>query len=524
MPSVKGLELALDLTRDAVEPKRRQAGSMRLLVIGDFSGRSIAEGAADEERVLDRPIVRVDVDNFADVLRRCAPCARIAAPGGGAPLELEIRALDDFRPEALYRRLAVFEPFREIRRRLLEPSTFAAAAAELQARLGGPLADAGAAGPEAGAEAGADAGPAESDAEAIERLLGKPAKVASDARSAGAERARATVSELIRRAVGPQASAEQPRHRDVYLRTLDDAVSAHLRALLHAPAFQALEASWLSLHHLVSSLETGEGLQIHLLDASKESLAADLASADGDLKASGLYRLLVERTGAATPGGEPWSLLIGSYFFGQAPTDLGLLTALGLVAAGAGGPFLAAASPALLGCRSIVETPDPVDWAPLQAEAEAAWTALRQSPIARWLGLALPRVLLRLPYGPEAEPVEGIAFDELAGERRHADYLWGNPAFVCALLIGQAYAARGWAMAPGDILDLDDLPAHVYTADGEKQLQACAEGYLSERTATAILDRGIMPLLSFKGRNSIRLARFQSIASPPAPLIGSWRG
>lgn len=332
------------------------------------------------------------------------------------------------------------------------------------------------------------------------------------------------MSELIRRAAAPHVVSEQPPQTDVYLHALEEALTEHMRNLLRAPAFQALEASWRSLHHLVTNLETDEELQIHLLDVSKQELAADLASAGNDLKASGLFRLLVEQTGAEVPGGEPWSLLVGSFDFGPSPADLGLLAALGMIAASAGGPFLTAASRELLACRSLAETPDPSDWEALPADAEAAWNALRQTPIAPWIGLALPRMLLRLPYGKDKEPVDAFDFEELGHERRHEDYLWGNPAFACALLIGQAYTARGWAMAPGDVLDLGDLPAHIYEEGGEKHLQAGAEVYLMERAAGAILDRGIMPLLSFKGRNLVRLARLQSIASPPAALMGSWRG
>lgn len=92
----------------------------------------------------------------------------------------------------------------------------------------------------------------------------------------------------------------------------------------------------------------------------------------------------------------------------------------------------------------------------------------------------MPRVLLRLPYGRAADPVEAFDFEELSPERRHEEYLWGNPAFACALLLAQAYAAGGWAMPPGDYLEVADLPAHTYREAGESVLQACAEVYLSE--------------------------------------------
>jgi type VI secretion system protein ImpC len=495
---------------------------MRMLILGDFTGRSSPEASPGDPRLSERPIVHIDVDDFEQVLWRFAPRARISLPGPGSPAELEFRAFDDFRPESLYERVSVFTRFRALRRRLLDDATFESAAAELRALLGngpGPVT----AEAEAPVADRSEVRDSESDAEVLERLLGAPATGVAVDRSRGAERVRTAVSELIQHAVAPHVVSERSPRREVYLRALDDLVGERMRRLLHAPAFQALEAGWRSLHHLVTHLETGEALQVHVLDVSRQELAADLAAAGGDLKASGLYRLLVEGAGRGTPGGEPWSLLIGNFRFGPEPEDLGLLAALGVIAASAGGPFLAAAGLGLLGCRVLAETPDPSAWGALPPATEAAWNALRQSPIAPWVGLALPRVLLRLPYGRETEPTEGLAFEELGHERRHEDYLWGNPSFACALLIAHAYAARGWSMAPGDTLDLGDLPAHVYREEGETRLQACAEVYLSERAATAILERGIMPLLSFKGRNLVRLARFQSIASPSTALMGSWR-
>jgi type VI secretion system protein ImpC len=466
-------------------------------------------------------VAPVDVDNLEDLIRRLTPRCEIRLPGVDAPVDVAFRSLEDFRPDSLYERLPVFAPLRGIRERLLDSATFVAARADLEALLGSRLPDGES---EMGPERFSGHVPDESDAQTIERLLGRPASGVSEARSRRSEAAQTAVSGLIRQALRPGSVTEEPASLDGCLRAVDAAISDAMRALLHSPTLQSLEASWRTLHYLVTNLETDEGLQIHLVDVSKQELVADFAAAGGDLAASVLYRLLVDVTGPGTPGGDPWSLLVGNFEFGPRGEDIGLLAALGLVAASAGGPFLAAASSELLGCRSLAETPDPSDWSALPADAEAAWIALRQTPIAPWIGLALPRALLRLPYGRDTEPVDAFAFEEIGPERRHEAYLWGNPAFACALLIGHAYRERGWSMAPGDVLDVGDLPAHVYEQEGEKRLQACAEVPLTERAATVILDRGIMPFLSFKGRNLVRLARFQSIASPPAALMGSWRG
>jgi type VI secretion system protein ImpC len=133
-------------------------------------------------------------------------------------------------------------------------------------------------------------------------------------------------------------------------------------------------------------------------------------------------------------------------------------------------------------------------------------------------------VLLRLPYGLKTEAVESFAFEEMPGGRDPEAYLWGNPALVCARLIAAAFAENGWDFSPGDVLELDDLPAHVYQEAGERVMQPCAEALLGERAMQAVLVRGIMPLLGHRQRNAVRLARFQSLAEPATALAGAWRG
>ena len=96
---------------------------------------------------------------------------------------------------------------------------------------------------------------------------------------------------------------------------------------------------------------------------------------------------------------------------------------------------------------------------------------LRRSPEARWLGLALPRFLLRLPYGKDTSPIEAFPFEEMP-ESEHSAYLWGNPAFFCAQLIGQSFEAHGWDLARRLARRIDNLPMHVYREDGEAGGQA----------------------------------------------------
>src|SRR5262249_35019174 len=162
----------------------------------------------------------------------------------------------------------------------------------------------------------------------------------------------------------------------------------------------------------VRRLETDAGLKLYLLDIAKAELTADLRSAD-DLLSTGLYRLLVEQT-VGTPGAQPWGVLVGSYTFDQSREDVELLGRLAQLVGRAGAPFLAAASDRLLGCASLAETPDPADWQPTaDPEGQETWARLRQLPEAAYLGLALPRFLLRLPYGKDTDPTDQFAFNEM---------------------------------------------------------------------------------------------------------------
>lgn len=131
-------------------------------------------------------------------------------------------------------------------------------------------------------------------------------------------------------------------------------------------------------------------------------------------------------------------------------------------------------------------------------------------------------MLLRLPYGVKTDPVEQFAFEEVPSGRDPEAYLRGNPALVCARLIAATFAEQGENFSPGDVLELDDFPAHVHEEADERLLRPATEALLDERTMQAILARGFMPLLGHRQLNAVRLARFQSPAEPAAALAGIW--
>jgi type VI secretion system protein ImpC len=494
-------------------------GPMRILVMGDFSGRRNRGEMETGTALSERAPLAVDVDNVEKVMTRLAPRLALAPGGSGRPaLSLEFGRLEDFHPDELYRKLDLFQALREMRRRLEDPATFAAAAAELRgsSRTG----SAGAA-PGGSPTAASSRAPDENDASTVERLLGRgPVGASTGApRLAGGN---VDITGFLRDIVAPYVTPGPDPFQPQYVAWVDEATADQMRGVIHDPAFQALEAAWRSLYFLVSRLDLGEELKLYVLDVSQAELAADLRVENGDLSRSGLYRMLVEQD-AKTLGGRPWALLAGCFTFGSSPEDLSLLAALGAVGSRAGGPFIGEAHPSLVGCGSLAAAPDPADWPPLDPDFEALWRTLRASPLAPWIGLALPRFLLRLPYGKLTDPVERFAFEELAPQQDHESYLWGNPALACAMLIGGARLEKGPDMEPGDLLDIEDLPAHTWQEGDASRMKPCTEALLGERAVGALLTRGLIPLLSGRNSNRARVARFQSIADPPAPLSGPWR-
>jgi type VI secretion system protein ImpC len=293
------------------------------------------------------------------------------------------------------------------------------------------------------------------------------------------------------------------------LAAIEVELAAQLRAILHHPDFQALEVAWRRLDQLVREFGGEEQIQLFLLDASRAELTADLKAVE-NLSQTGLVKSLRD---------EPWALMIGAYIFDDSVEDLEVLGRVAKVAALLGAPFVAGASSQMVGCVSLADQPDADEWRRVMSpESREAWSALRSLPEAAHLGLVLPRVLSRQPYGKGSDVVEAFGFEELSGDGPHESYLWGNGAFVCGFVLAEAFRAEGWEMTATRAGEMDDLPVHKFSKDGETQVKPCAEAWLSERVGDRIGEQGVMALLSVKGRGAVRLAELRSVALPAQPL------
>jgi type VI secretion system protein ImpC len=333
--------------------------------------------------------------------------------------------------------------------------------------------------------------------------------------------AASAIEGFLRAIVAPHVTASLPEQMQL-IASVDAAISSELRAVLHDPAFQRLEASWRGLDWLVRENALGDELEISVLDATRDELLRDLAACAGELERSLLYRAIVEREVLA-PGGRPIALIVGDLYVAGSEQDVRLMAGLGALAAQAGGSFIAGALPALIGCEELTEEGHRSAWKEPEPALRERMSLLQKSPVAPFVGLALPRLLGRVPYGRRSDPIERFDFSELLIDAAHDQYLWINPAFGCAQLMVAAFCAEGWNFSLGSELELQDLPLAAQLGRDGERIKPCAELCLDASSAERVLEHGVMPWLSYRDRNAARLLRFQSIAEPAAPLVGPWR-
>lgn len=477
-------------------PIRREPESPFVMaILGDFSGRA-SRGL--REPLADRRVYGVDCDNFDQVFARIQPKLRLATPGKPQEnLEISLGSMEDFHPDKLARLLPHIAALLEKRKRLLNPASFAAAAAELQTLLSGASSQA----PEPSSAAPVST---ESDADTMARLLGGSprAKPVEKPRPMGGALDR-ILKEAVSSSVVPGATPQQA----ALLSVLDIELPNYLRAVMHQPAFQALEAAWRGMDLLVRNFGGDENLKLRLIDISKEELLEDMLSNE-QLGSSAVWKII-----ESAAQDNPWAVWLGLYTFGETAADLGALGRLTKIAAHAQAPFISGASPALVHCDSFGVHADQDDWKqPLSPDVRERWEAVRQLPGAQYSGLALPRFLLRLPYGKQTEPIDSFPFEELPANSAHETYLWGNSALLCGYLLASAFQANGWDMEDENSGEVGELPVHSFTQDGESNVKPCAEAWLTERAVQKILGQGLIPVLSIKGRDAVRVASLQSLA------------
>jgi type VI secretion system protein ImpC len=303
---------------------------------------------------------------------------------------------------------------------------------------------------------------------------------------------------------GHVVSADAEMNVKSWIARIDQKLTAQLNEVMHHPDFQRLEGTWRGLHYLVQQTETGEHLQIRVLNVSKRELFNDLNRAV-EFDMSTLYKKVYEEEYGQL-GGRPYGLLVGDYEFSRHPEDISLLKMISGVAAAAHTPFVAAAAPGLFNFERFTELPGPRDLARIfQGEEYAAWKSFRESEDSRYVALTLPRVLARLPYGSQFTRVEVFNFEEAVDGRDHDRYLWMNAAWAYAARVTSAFARDGWFARTQGVEGggkVEGLPMHTFpTDDGDVAMKCPTEIAISDRREFELSSLGFLPMLHCKHRD-----------------------
>src|SRR5207302_539660 len=240
-------------------------------------------------------------------------------------------------------------------------------------------------------------------------------------------------------------SADVVQSITAMIAALDRKLSEQINVILHHPDFQKLEGAWRGLHYLVNNTETDEMLKIRVLNISKTELGKTLKRYKGTAwDQSPIFKKVYEAEYGQF-GGEPFGCLVGDYYFDHTPPDTELLGEMAQVAAAAHTPFIAGSSPTVMQLDSWQELANPRDLTKIFTTPEyASLRSLRESEDSRYIGLAMPRYLARLPYGAKTNPVEEFAFEEDTGAADHSRYTWSNAAYAMAVNINRSSKLYGW--------------------------------------------------------------------------------
>ncbi|WP_209016101.1 type VI secretion system contractile sheath large subunit [Roseibium sp. RKSG952] len=300
---------------------------------------------------------------------------------------------------------------------------------------------------------------------------------------------------------------------------LDRKLTEQVNLILHHADFQKIESAWRGLHFLVNNTETDEMLKIRVLNISKKDLSKTLRKYKGTAwDQSPVFKKLYEEEYGQF-GGEPYGCLVGDYHFDHSPKDVELLGEMSKVAASAHAPFITGANPSLFQMDSWSELANPRDLTKIfQTPEYAAWRSLRESEDSRYLGLAMPRFLGRLPYGEKTDPVEDFAFEEDTEGASSDRYSWINAAYGMARNITRSYKEYGWCtrirgVESGGIVD--GLPTHSFpTDDGGIDMKCPTEIAISDRREAELAKNGMMPLIHRKNSDVAAFIGAQSLQKP----------
>ena len=349
-------------------------------------------------------------------------------------------------------------------------------------------------------------------------LLQKEFKPKTDEAKSAVEQAVQTLAQQALSQTG-LIGTDAVKSIEAIIAALDRKLTEQINLILHHEDFQKLEGAWRGLHYLVNNTETDEMLKIRVLNISKNDLGKTLKKFMGTAwDQSPLFKKLYEEEYGQF-GGEPYGCLVGDYHFDHSPPDVELLREMSKVAAAAHAPFIAGASPTVMQMDSWQELSNPRDLTKIFTTPEyAAWRSLRESDDARYIGLAMPRFLSRLPYGAKTSPVEEFDFEEETGAADHSKYTWANSAYAMAVNINRSFKLYGWCSRIRGIESggaVEALPVHTFpTDDGGVDMKCPTELAITDRREAELAKNGFMPILHRKNSDVAAFIGAQSLQKP----------
>ena len=314
-------------------------------------------------------------------------------------------------------------------------------------------------------------------------------------------------------------SKDALRTIEAVIAEIDAKLTEQVNQIMHNPDFQQLEGAWRGLHHLINNTESDEMLKIRVLNISKKDLHKTLKKFKGTAwDQSPIFKRIYEEE-YGTFGGEPFGCLVGDFHFDHSPPDVELLGELSKVAASAHCPFIAGAGPSVMGMESWQELSNPRDLTKIfQTPEYAAWRSLRESDDARYVALAMPRFLARLPYGAKTDPVEEFDFEEDTASADHSKYTWANSAYAMAVNVNRAFKLYGWCTQIRGVESgglVEGLPTHTFpTDDGGVDMKCPTEIAITDRREAELAKNGFMPLLHKKNTDYAAFIGAQSLQKP----------
>jgi len=284
--------------------------------------------------------------------------------------------------------------------------------------------------------------------------------------------------------------------------SIDEMISAQLNEIIHHESFKRMESDWRGLNDLVSTTNFRADVMIDIIDVGKDELFDDFDSNAVDITGSALFKkiYLAEYD---QYGGKPYGSIIGLYEFEHTPDDEFWLKIMGKVAAASHAPFIGAVSPKFFGCQNIEELAAIKDLDGLMSHPRyGSWDALRDTEVAAYIGLTLPRYILRPPYDPDTNPIRNFTFTEEVRGDSNADYLWGNSAILFAQNMVRSFETSGWCQylrGPKGGGLVNGLPVHMFNIRGENEIKIPVEMVIPDFRELEFANAGFMPLIYRKG-------------------------